>query len=150
MKRLSIGLVCAFGLFSMAHAQNPTKNSESVASASVAQDQLTQLAIETSRCLVEKAPEKWEMAFAALDRTDPAKPLLYVQAKVEGKSEPVSMIPCDVKKQAELVLSFTPLIPADQQNWKKLFYRVTSKGEYIVFTDIEALKTQTKNDKSKN
>lgn len=139
MKRLSIGLVCALGLVSMAHAKKaPPTAPVAAAAPQVNQEQLALLAAETSKCLLEKAPKKWEVAFAAVDRTDPAKPILYAQAKVKGKDETVSIIPCDVKKQANLVLSFAALIPAEQQGWKQLFYRVNPKGEYIVFTDIKA------------
>lgn len=145
MKYLNIALVCVVGFCSMAQAQE----SKIPVVPQIDQEKLTLLAGDTGKCLLEKVPEKWEQAFAVVDRTDPKKPLLYAQAKLEGKDETVAITPCDVKKQADLILNFVQLIPADQQNWKQLFYRVSSNGDYIVFTDIEALRSQTKNTTSK-
>jgi hypothetical protein len=110
----------------------------------VDQAQIANLAAATSKCLVEKAPKGWQRAYAIVDRKDPKNLVVFSQVEMKGRKDPVHVDVCDVPTQANLVLAFSPLIPADQQNWQQLIYTVDNQGAFTVFTDVAYAKSQEK------
>jgi hypothetical protein len=110
----------------------------------VDQAQVANLAAATNKCLVEKAPKGWQKAYAIVDRKDPKNLVVFSQVEMKDSKDPVRVDVCDVRTQANLVLAFSPLIPADQQNWQQLIYAVDNKGAFTVFTDVAFAKSQEK------
>jgi hypothetical protein len=108
----------------------------------VDQAQIANLAAATSKCLVEKAPKGWQKAYAIVDRKDPKNLVVSAEVEMKDSKDPVRVDVCDVRTQANLVLAFLPLIPADQQNWQKLIYTVDNQGAFNVFTDVGFAKSQ--------
>ena len=110
----------------------------------VEQAQVANLAESTRKCLVEKAPKDWQRAYAIVDRKDPKNLVVSAEVEVKDRKDPVRVDVCDARTQADLVLSFSPLIPADQQNWQQLIYTVDNQGAFTVFTDVGFAKSQEK------
>ena len=108
------------------------------------QTQVVNLAAATRGCLVEKAPKDWQRAYAIVDRKDPKNLVVSAEVEVKDSKDPVRVDVCDARTQADLVLAFSPLIPADQQNWQQLIYTVDNKGAFNVFTDVAFAKSQEK------
>ena len=99
-----------------------------------------------TECVLKKAPANWEALLVSFDRTNPTKPLLFNMVRVKGSDKPVDIdvSGCDSNKQAQNLLMFQAVIPADQANWKALFLSTNPAGQYSVFTDIALAKSQEK------
>ncbi len=91
-----------------------------------------------SECVIKYAPANWEMVTTVLDRTDSKKPIIYNKALVKGTNQlvDIDVSKCDINKQANDLLQFQAILPADQTNWTSLVLRVSPKGTYEVFTNI--------------
>ena len=118
----------------------------SVMAQQVTQAQKDGTANLVTECVIKKAPANWEAVSVSFDRTNPSKPLLYNMARVKGSDKPVDIdvSGCDINKQAQNLLMFQAVIPADQANWKVLVLNTNPAGQYLVFTDIALSKSQEK------
>lgn len=99
-------------------------------------DPLQDLVNQNLSCLSKNAPKNWVFLRAIFDRSDTKQPKLAAQAYIKDQKEPVEIQVCDVNKQAELMMRFDAIVPADQKEWKHLIFSANEKSEYSVFTDI--------------
>ena len=111
---------------------------QSVMAQEITQAQKDATAKLVSECVVKHAPANWEMVTTILDRTDPKKAVMYNKALIKDTKQlvDIDVSKCDINIQANDLLKFQALLPADQVNWKSLVLRVNPEGGYEVFTNI--------------